>query len=218
MITEDHIVRVGRRSLVRRYGRPLRRRLDAASALLSTLFQAFDENETTLAYLYAEALRGAGFRVRVRAAGGLRPETAEAFRRGRIDMWPAYSGSLGGFLGGRAVKRSLARIGARPMRLSPAENRVFVYDDAGSIVARDVAIGEGGPSGVVDVLLNAPLPLTPGRTYTASYLRAAATTRSIVARSPPPARRARCASPPMPASTSTEAGSRRRAGVPRATT
>ena len=50
------------------------------------------------------------------------------------------------------------------------ENRVFVYDDAGSIVARGVAIGEGGPSGVVDVLLNTPLALVPGRTYTASYL------------------------------------------------
>ncbi len=50
------------------------------------------------------------------------------------------------------------------------ENRVFVYDDGGSVVARGVAIGEGGPSGVVDVLLDAPLRLTPGRTYTASYV------------------------------------------------
>jgi subtilisin family serine protease len=175
MLTEDHVVPVVRRSLARRYGRPLRRRLNAASALLSTLelrglnqqvidgrlpeavggefvdanglgdrarrrsgpritigFQEFDENET-LAYLYAEALRGAGFRVRVRAAGGLRPETVEAFRRGRIDMWPAYSGSLRGFLGGRSLKRSLARIGARPMRLSPAENR------NGFAMKRDVA-------------------------------------------------------------------------------
>src|SRR4051812_34931915 len=105
MISEDHIVPVIRRSLLRRYGRPLRRRLDTASRLLSTLelrglnqqvidgrvpeavggefadsnglggpsarrkgpririgFQAFDENET-LAHLYAEALRGAGYRV-----------------------------------------------------------------------------------------------------------------------------------------------------------
>jgi hypothetical protein len=50
------------------------------------------------------------------------------------------------------------------------ENRVFVYDEDGSVAARGVAIGEGGPSGVVDVLLDAPLRLTPGRTYTASYV------------------------------------------------
>ena len=37
MISEDHIVPVVRRSLLRRYGRPLRRRLDTASRLLSTL-------------------------------------------------------------------------------------------------------------------------------------------------------------------------------------
>ena len=37
MISEDHIVPVIRRSLLRRYGRPLRRRLDTASRLLSTL-------------------------------------------------------------------------------------------------------------------------------------------------------------------------------------
>ena len=50
------------------------------------------------------------------------------------------------------------------------ENSVYIYDEDGSVAARGVAIGEGGPSGVVDVLLNAPLRLTPGRTYTASYL------------------------------------------------
>jgi hypothetical protein len=50
------------------------------------------------------------------------------------------------------------------------ENRVYVYDQAGTVVARGEAIGEGGPSGVVDVLLNAPLKLTPGATYTASYV------------------------------------------------
>jgi hypothetical protein len=52
------------------------------------------------------------------------------------------------------------------------ENRVFVYDAGGAVVARGVAIGEGGPSGVVDVLLDVPLKLTPGVTYTASYLAA----------------------------------------------
>jgi hypothetical protein len=50
------------------------------------------------------------------------------------------------------------------------ENYVYVYDEDGSVAARGVAIGEGGPSGVVDVLLNAPLRLTPGKTYTANQL------------------------------------------------
>ena len=50
------------------------------------------------------------------------------------------------------------------------ENRVFVYDENGSVAARGVAIGGGGPSGVVDVLLDSPLRLTPGRIYTASYV------------------------------------------------
>ena len=85
-------------------------------------FQAFDENEM-LAHLYAAALRGAGFRVRVRAIGGLRPETIAAFRRKRIDAWIGYSGSLLGYLRGTSLRRSLARIGATPQRLSPAENR-----------------------------------------------------------------------------------------------
>src|SRR3954452_92723 len=37
MISDDHVVPVVRRSILRRYGRPLRRRLDTASQLLSTL-------------------------------------------------------------------------------------------------------------------------------------------------------------------------------------
>src|SRR6185436_13574755 len=37
MISADHVVPVIRRTLLRRYGRPLRRRLDTASRLLSTL-------------------------------------------------------------------------------------------------------------------------------------------------------------------------------------
>src|SRR4051794_5574168 len=165
MVTTDHVVPVVRRSLLRRYGRPLRRSLNTASRLLSTFelrglnqkvidgrlpqavggefadanglggsghrrhgpritvgYQAFDENQT-LAHLYAEALRGAGFRVRVRAVGGLRPETVTAFRRGRIDVWPGYNGSLLGYLGGRSLKRALSRIGARPLERSPAQDR-----------------------------------------------------------------------------------------------
>src|SRR4051812_6890181 len=85
-------------------------------------FQAFDENET-LAHLYAAALRGAGFRVRVRAVGGLRPETVAAFKRGRIDGWIGYSGSLLGYLRGTSLRPALVRIGATPMRLSPAQDR-----------------------------------------------------------------------------------------------
>src|SRR3954447_20999987 len=165
MISADHVVPVVRSSSLRRYGRALRRRLNEASALLSTLelrglnqrvidgrlpeavggefvdanglggpartrrgprivigYQAFDENQT-LAYLYAEALRGAGFRVRVRAVGGLRPETVKAFRAGRIDLWPGYSGSLLGYLGGQSLPRALARLGATPLRRSPAQDR-----------------------------------------------------------------------------------------------
>src|SRR3954471_21273876 len=165
MISDDNVVPAVRRSTLRRYGRPLRRRMDATSALLSTLdlrglnqqvidgrlpeavggefadanglggphsrrrgpairvgYQAFDENQT-LARLYAEALRGAGFRVRVKAVGGLRPAAVSAMRRHRIDLWLGYSGSLRGYLGGRSLRRSLARIGAAPLRPSPAEDR-----------------------------------------------------------------------------------------------
>jgi subtilisin family serine protease len=165
MISPDHVVPVVSKTALRRYGPRLRRRLDAASRLLSTLvlrglnqqvidgrlpeavggefadanglggpsrrrsgpvirvgFQAFAEN-ATLAHLYAEALRGAGYRVRVRALGGLRSTAIRSMRRGRLDMWPDYSGSLLGHLGGRSLRRALARIGARPMELSRAQNR-----------------------------------------------------------------------------------------------
>src|SRR3954452_6706406 len=175
MISTDHVVPIVRSSVLRRYGAALRRSLNDASGLLSTLelrglnqrvidgrrpeavggefvdanglggparprrgprivigYQAFDENQT-LAYLYAEALRGAGFRVRVRAVGGLRPETLKAFRAGRIDMWPGYSGSLLGYLGGSSLRRALARLGATPLRRSPAQDR------NGFAMKRDVA-------------------------------------------------------------------------------
>jgi len=165
MISADHILPVVRRSLFRRYGRPLRRRLNTASQLLSTLqlrglnqqvidgrlpeavggefadsnglggphkrragprirvgYQAFDENQT-LAHLYAEALRGAGYRVTVNALGGLRAAAVAAMRGHRIDLWVGYTGSLLGYLGGRSLKRSLARIGAAPLHPSPAQDR-----------------------------------------------------------------------------------------------
>ena len=94
---------------------------------------AFAENET-LAHLYAEALRAGGFRVLVRPVGGLRPEAVAKLRSRRIDLYPAYDGSLLRYLVGTSparlkagLKRTLARIGAEPMRLSRAQNRnVFV--------------------------------------------------------------------------------------------
>jgi glycine betaine/choline ABC-type transport system substrate-binding protein len=85
----------------------------------------FAEN-AMLAHLYAEALRTHGYRARVRAIGGFRPEAVSALRRGRIDLWPGYSGSLREYLA-RGSKRSLRallrRIGARPLRAAPAENK-----------------------------------------------------------------------------------------------
>jgi glycine betaine/choline ABC-type transport system substrate-binding protein len=85
-------------------------------------YQDFAENPM-LARPYAEALRTRGYRVRVRAVGGLRPEAASALRRGRIDMWPGYSGSRREYLA-RGSRRGLAallrRIGARPLRPAPA--------------------------------------------------------------------------------------------------
>jgi subtilisin family serine protease len=84
-------------------------------------YQAFSENHV-LASLYAETLRGGGYRVRLRASG-LRPATVRAFRSGRIDMWAGYSGSLLGYLGGRTLRGALARIHATPLALSPAQDR-----------------------------------------------------------------------------------------------
>ncbi len=182
MIRSDRIVPVVRSSALRAYGRrarDIRRRLNAASAVLTTLalrdlnqqvidgrlpeavggefidanglggsaarkrgprivvgFQDFDENET-LAYMYAEALRAGGYRVAVRSVGGLRRQAVRLVRRGEIAMYPAYSGSLMSFLGrrpdddrklARALRKALRREAhAQPMRLAPGENRnVFV--------------------------------------------------------------------------------------------
>ncbi|MBE2317568.1 hypothetical protein DVA67_016415 [Solirubrobacter sp. CPCC 204708] len=180
MIYDDHVVPVIRRQLLRDYGaraaRALRRRLNAASAVLTTLalrglnqhvidgrmpeavggefidanglggsaarrpgkrivvgYMAFDENET-LAHLYAEALRAGGFRVVVRAVGGLRPEAVRKLRRDQIDLYPAYSGSLLRYLVGTkperlraGLRRTLARIDVEPLRASRAQDRnVFV--------------------------------------------------------------------------------------------
>ena len=86
-------------------------------------YQDFAENET-LAYLYAEALRGAGLpRDACAASAGCARRRSRAMRRGRIDMWPGYSGSLLGYLGGTSLRRALARIGAEPLALAPAQDR-----------------------------------------------------------------------------------------------
>jgi len=165
MIGPDRVVPIVRSALLDRYGAGLRKRLNAASRLLTTLalrglnqqvidgrlpeavggefidsnglggearrkpgprivvgFQDFDENQT-LAYLYAEALRAGGYRVTVRRAGGLRKETVAALRSGRIDLYPGYSGSLQEYLGGKTLRQAVAKVHAEPLALSRAQNR-----------------------------------------------------------------------------------------------
>src|SRR4051812_4590790 len=92
-------------------------------------YMAFDENQL-LAYMYAEALRSAGFRVRVRSVGGVRAAAVRQLRRDQIDLFPAYDGSLLRYLVGNAparlaagLRHTLARIDAEPLRLAPAERR-----------------------------------------------------------------------------------------------
>ena len=156
---------VARTDLLERYGPDLRRRLNAASRLLTTLalrglnqqvidgrlpeavggefvdanglggtakrkpgprivvgYQDFAENET-LAHLYAEALRARRLPRHGPRVGGLRQAAIRALRSGRIDLYPGYSGSLLEYLGGRSLRRALARIGAEPLALAQAQNR-----------------------------------------------------------------------------------------------
>ncbi len=163
MIGADHVVPVVRSSVLRRYGRPLRQRLNAASRLLDTLalrglnqqvidgrlpeavggefidtnglggtgrhragprivvgYMDFDENKT-LAYMYAEALRGAGFRVSVRGVG-LRPQAVRALKTGRIALYPGYSGSVTEYLGGKTLRAALKKIKAEPTALARAQD------------------------------------------------------------------------------------------------
>ena len=91
-------------------------------------YMDFAENQT-LAYLYAEALRVGGYRVRVRSVGGLRPEAVGLLRHDAIDLYPGYDGSLLRYLVGTSkerlragLKHTLARIGAEPMHLSRAQD------------------------------------------------------------------------------------------------
>ncbi|HET8754703.1 MAG TPA: glycine betaine ABC transporter substrate-binding protein, partial [Solirubrobacteraceae bacterium] len=87
----------------------------------------------TLAYMYAEALRSAGYRVKVRPVGGLRPEALRALRRGEVSLYPGYAGSLLAFIAGkhprakarlaRELRRALERRGARAAKFAPGQNR-----------------------------------------------------------------------------------------------
>ena len=70
----------------------------------------------------------AGYRVAVRSVGGLRRRAIAALRRGRIDLYPGYSGSLHEHLGGRSLRRALARIGAEPLRALPGAEPQRVRD------------------------------------------------------------------------------------------
>ncbi len=165
MISADHVVPVVRTALLRRYGPDLRRRLDAASRVLTTFalrglnqevidgrlpdavggefadangldqghrrrpgprivvgYQDFAENHL-LASMYAEALRGGGYRVSVRSVHGLRPAAVKTLHSGRIGMYPGYSGSLLAYLGGTTLRGALARLHATPLALSRAQDR-----------------------------------------------------------------------------------------------
>jgi subtilisin family serine protease len=84
-------------------------------------YMAFDENKT-LAYMYAEALRGAGFRTTVRSVGGLRPQALAKLRAGKIGMYPAYSGSVRQYLGGRTLRAALRKAKGVPMALARAQD------------------------------------------------------------------------------------------------
>jgi osmoprotectant transport system substrate-binding protein len=93
--------------------------------------QDFAEAET-VAYLYAAALRAAGYRVRVRSVGGFRPEAVRALRRNTIGLYVSYSRSLLQYLdadatpdGGvvRPLRRALRPLRARLLTRAPGENR-----------------------------------------------------------------------------------------------
>jgi glycine betaine/choline ABC-type transport system substrate-binding protein len=180
---EDRLVPVARRGLLRAHGRPLRRRLNAVSRLVTTLalrslnqqvidgrlpeavggefvdanglgaqrkrrpgrrivlgHQDFAEAET-VAYLYGAALRAAGYRVEVRSVRGFRAEAVRALRRGRINLYVAYSRSLTEYLDPgaripdgrvmRPLRRALEPLRSRPLAPAPGENRnLFVMKAA----------------------------------------------------------------------------------------
>jgi glycine betaine/choline ABC-type transport system substrate-binding protein len=179
MIGPENVQISIRKSVLRRgYGTALRRRLNAATRVLSTLqlrglnqqvsdgrlpeavgaefaeshglvrhrrtragrrivIGHFDFDETTvLAFVFAEALRGDGFRVAVRSVGGLRPQASKELRTGRIDMYQGYLTSGLKFLRPNAdvsrnelsqLRSALAKLGATSLTPAPAEDKnVFV--------------------------------------------------------------------------------------------
>ena len=108
----------------------------------------FAESET-VAYLYAAALRAAGYRVRVRSVGGFRPEAVRALRRGRIDIDVEYARSLLTYLDPgarvrgdrvlRPLRAALRDLRARPHGLAPGENRNLLVMKTASARALGVA-------------------------------------------------------------------------------
>jgi len=50
------------------------------------------------------------------------------------------------------------------------ESRARLYDQSGTLLAEGIAMGEGPMTGVIDVWLGKQVTLTPGQTYTASYV------------------------------------------------
>jgi glycine betaine/choline ABC-type transport system substrate-binding protein len=108
-------------------------------------FQDFTENET-LAYMYAEVLRSAGFRVKVKPIGGFRPEAVKALRRGKISLWPGYAGSLLAFLTGKRpdnkatiakrLARALKKFGGRTAKFAPGEDRNLIVTKTDTAAAR----------------------------------------------------------------------------------
>ena len=179
MIGPENVqISIRKRVLRGRYGAALRRQLNAATRLITTLglrrvnqqvadgrlpeavgaeaaeafglvrghkarrgkrivIGHFDFDEaTTLASYFAEALRGDGFRVRVRSVGGLRPQASKELRTGVIDMYQGYLTSGLRFLRPNAtlgrnelgqMRSALAKLGATSLTPAPAENKnVFV--------------------------------------------------------------------------------------------
>jgi glycine betaine/choline ABC-type transport system substrate-binding protein len=99
-------------------------------ATLVVGFMDFAENEV-LANIYAETLRAAGYRVRVKSVGGLRPEVVAAMKKHTIDLYPGYARSLADYLTNRQIEvanvrpqltKALAKIGARAARFAPGSD------------------------------------------------------------------------------------------------
>ena len=83
--------------------------------------------------------------------------------RARVELGTRFS--VAAPTSGSYVVKSIRVYRGAPM----PEIYVYLYDADGAVVGRGQLIGEGGRSGVNEVLLNAPVKLQPGVTYTASY-------------------------------------------------